>query len=98
MNPLRLATMLRPAGVFLMILTTACSAQESPQPFHEQARAFVQSFQPKHPPFRDTPAPDAENAAARYLWLFNRSDRRLVELAGWIEYDIAELRIAENDF
>ena len=52
---------------------------------------------PSQPPLPYAPDPDAEDAGARYLWLWPRMDARLALLAGYAEWEGLRLSVYENE-
>jgi hypothetical protein len=52
---------------------------------------------PRHPPFRFEVSRTSDNAAARYLWLFQHMDPRSVTLAGYLDTSAAAFSLYEND-
>lgn len=52
---------------------------------------------PRHPPITFETSPTSDNAAARYLWLFQHMDPRLVALAGYLDTSTAAFSLHEND-
>ncbi len=74
----------------------AKEAREAKERIKRWQWEFWNEGRPVHPPMKEAPSPDSPNAAARYLWLFERADDDLLTLANWLSFG-KEFGIGEND-
>jgi len=73
-----------------MITLLTHSGVSFAQPDLEAILDEIWPDRPRHPAFIDPISPDSPNAAARYLWLSDRMDAPLADLAGWLPGDKLE--------
>lgn len=67
---------------FLLLSSTVLAKQSA-----DDVLSAVWPDRPEHPVFDDAVGADSANAAGRYLWLFQRADTKLLDLAGWVDGD-----------
>jgi hypothetical protein len=93
--------MMRLVLIILAVLPSVARAQHDPDDLRrfalELRKLLINWGNPAQPPLPYTPAPDAEDAGARYLWLWHHMDQELAQLAGYAVWEDGEMSVYEND-